>query len=112
MEKPLVIHVMVEVNVGTHHRVVQEKPPYLADSKSLVIQKYSSGGQRGLQKDSDGIHRQSCLFRYFFDCHSGRRLSTGLFEHTENAVLYHQAAYLKHYRREGYLVCLALRILC
>ena len=56
MEKPLVIHVMVEVNVGTHHRVIQEKPTYLADSKSLVIQKYSSGGQRGLQKDSDGIH--------------------------------------------------------
>ena len=56
MEESLVIHVMIEVNVGTHHRVIQEKPSYLADCKPLVIQKYSSGGQGGFQKDSDGIH--------------------------------------------------------
>lgn len=47
---------MVEVNVGFHHGVIQQEPPYLGNSETTVVVKYRSGRERRFQKDLGPVH--------------------------------------------------------
>ena len=100
MEKSLVVHVMIEVNVGTHHRIIEEKPSDFGNSESSVIEEHCSCSQRRLQQHFGAIDRDSCLFSHFFGGHTGRDTPTRRFKHSEDAVVDHKPAYLKHHRRK------------
>ena len=89
MEPTLVIHVVVEIDIYTGGRVVQQEPTRLGDGKLLClwVNKQRSDTQRSLQQALHGIIRE---FGSLYDFLS-RHAVFGIQDHLQDAELHHES---------------------